>query len=166
MPAYTYSALEEQWDGIDMKKFLKKIFGLDEMEKSIAEAQAKIEETERLRSEALARAEEALAKEEEAKLTPKERATRKKEPWVAVLDTKVNKDNVRNGFFELDWNEYFILQLKQSGYGLDGDLDEEIVDRWFRDLARNMLTEEGLDPNRGAGFIDVKKISPNKSEIS
>jgi hypothetical protein len=29
-----------------------------------------------------------------------------------------------------------------------------------------MLTEEGLDPNRGAGFIDVKKISPNKSEIS
>ncbi len=166
MPAYTYLVLEEPWDGIKMKKFMKKLFGIDEMEKTIAEAHAKLEETERLRAEALARAEEALAKEEEAKLTPKDRATKKKEPWVAVLDTHVNKENIRNGFFELDWNEYFIAELKKSGYGFDGDPDEEIVDRWFKDLARNMLTDEGLDPNRGAGFIDVRKISPDKSEVS
>ncbi len=161
-----YLVLEEPWDGIKMKKFMKKLFGIDEMEKTIAEAHAKLEETERLRAEALARAEEALAKEEEAKLTPKDRATKKKEPWVAVLDTHVNKENIRNGFFELDWNEYFIAELKKSGYGFDGDPDEEIVDRWFKDLARNMLTDEGLDPNRGAGFIDVRKISPDKSEVS
>jgi hypothetical protein len=161
-----YLVLAEQWDGINMKKLIRKIFGIEEMEKAIAEAQAKIEETEKLRTEALARAEEALAREEEAKLTPKERATKKKEPWVAVLDTHVNKDNIRNGFFELDWNEYFIEELKKSGYGFDGDLDEEIVDRWFRDLARNMLADEGLDPNRGAGFIDVRKISADKSEVS
>ena len=49
------------------------------------------------------------------KKTPKEIATEKKEPWVAVLDTHVNKDNIRNGFFELDWNEYFVLQLKANG---------------------------------------------------
>jgi hypothetical protein len=161
-----YLDLVEQWDGINMKKLMKKIFGIDEMEKAIAVAQAKIEETERLQAEALARAAEALAKEEEAKLTPKERATKKGEPWVAVLDTHVNKDNIRNGFFELDWNEHFIDELKKSGYGFDGDLEEEIVDRWFRDLARNMLADEGLDPNRGAGFIDVRKISPDKSEVS
>ena len=114
-----YLVLEEQWDGINMKKLMKKIFGIDEMEKSIAEAQAKLEETERLKEEALARAAEALAREEEAKLTPKERATKKKEPWVAVLDTHVNKDNIRNGFFELDWNEFFIEELKKSGYGFE-----------------------------------------------
>ena len=34
----------------------------------------------------------------------KQEATKKGEPWVAVLDTQVNPDNIRNGFFELDWN--------------------------------------------------------------
>lgn len=154
-----YSDLEELWDGINMKKLLRKIFGIDkiEAEKDLAEKE---------KAEALARMAEAQAKEEIAKLTPKDRATKRGEPWVAVLDTKVNKDNVRNGFFELDWNEYFITELKKAGYGFDGDPEEEIVDRWFRDLARNMLAEEGLDMNRGAGFINVNKISKNKSEIS
>ena len=101
------------------------------------------------------------------KLSPKERANKKKEPWVAVLDTHVNKDNIRNGFFELDWNEYFIVQLKQEGYGLDGDPEEEIVDRWFRDLAANMLAEAGQDPSRhAAGFINVTPISKDRSEVS
>jgi hypothetical protein len=161
-----YLDLEEQWDGINMKKLLRKIFGIEEMERAIAETQARIEDAERLKNEAIARAEEALKKEEEAKLSPKERASLKGEPWVSVIDTKVNKENVRNGFFELDWNDQFIVELKKSGYGFDGDPDEEIVDRWFRDLARNMLVEEGLDPNRGAGFIDVRKISADKSEVS
>ena len=42
---------------------------------------------------------------------PKAYATRKKEPWVNVLDMQVNEDNIRNGFFELDWNKYFIEEL-------------------------------------------------------
>lgn len=142
-----------------MKNFIKKLFGIDKLE----------EERERLqevRDKAVAEAIRAQEAEEIAKLTPKERATKRGEPWVAVLDTKINKDNVRNGFFELDWNEYFITELKKTGYGFDGDPEEEIVDRWFRDLARNMLAEEGLDMNRGAGFINVNKITKDKSEIS
>lgn len=142
-----------------MKSWLKKITGISKIE-------AEKERLEKEKVDALARAAEAKAKEEEAKLTSKERATKKGEAWVAVLDTKVNKDNVRNGFFELDWNEYFITELKKSGYGFDGDPEEEIVDRWFRDLARNMLAEEGLDTNRGAGFINVNKITKNQSEVS
>ena len=148
-----------------MKNFLKKITG-------IAKIEAAKEAAERERAEALARVAEAKAQEEEAKrqeelakLTPKERATAKGEPWVAVLDTKVNQDNVRNGFFELDWNEHFIVQLKQSGYGFDGDPEEEIVDRWFKDLARNILSEEGQDPTRGAGFINVNKIGGGKAAV-
>lgn len=150
----------------NMKKFLKKVFGITEMEEALAATQKQIEQAEETVAKAKAAAEEALKAEEIAKLTPKERATAKGEPWVAVLDTHVNKDNIRNGFFELDWNEHFIVQLKQAGYGFDGDPDEEIVDRWFRDLAANMLAESGMDPTRGAGYINVVPISKGKSEVS
>lgn len=143
-----------------MKKIIRKIFGIDKLEQTKAEA-------ERLRQEALAAADEAKKIAEEAKMTPKERATAKGEPWVGVLETHVNKDNLRNGFFELDWNDQFVLQLKQEGYGFDGDPDEEIVDRWFRTLCKDVANEEGIDmTDRGAGYINVKKIAEGKSEVS
>lgn len=143
-----------------MKNFIKRITGIEKLEKEK-------EQLEKERAEALARATEAKEKEETAKLTPKERATRKGEPWVQVLDTHINKDNIRNGFFELDWNDLFIVQLKQAGYGFDGDPDEEIVDRWFRDIVSQMLIDEGQDPaQRGAGYINVVPIAKGKSEVS
>jgi len=118
------------------------------------------------------KAEEEKEKFEQEKLEflkkkdPKEYATRRKEPWVNVLDVKVNEDNVRNGFFELDWNKYFIAQLIEAGYGVDNDPEEEIVDRWFRDIVYNMLEAEGQSTDRGAGYINVVPISKGKSEVS
>ncbi len=141
-----------------MKDWLKKVTGIEKLEKEKKEALAKAEE-------AKLAAEKAKKEEELAKMTPKERATAREEPYVAVLDTHVNKDNVRNGFFELDWNEYFVVQLRQAGYGYDGDKEEEIVDRWFRDLARNILAEEGQDITRGAGYINVNKLADGKAEV-
>ena len=94
----------------------------------------------------------------------KQSATAKGEPWVAVLDTKVNPENIRNGFFELDWNNEFIEQLIDAGY--QGETSEQIVDAWFRTIINQMLGEEGLDTNRGSGFIDTTKISEDKSEVS
>jgi hypothetical protein len=79
---------------------------------------------------------------------------------------KVNKDNIRNGFFELDWNEYFIVELKQNGYGVDGDPEEQIVDRWFRDIVYGMLEEQGQSTDVGAGYINVVPLDKDKSEIS
>ena len=142
-----------------MKDFIKKITGLKKLEEEREALQA-------ARDKAVAETVRAQEEAELAKMTPKDRATAKQEPWVAVLDTKVNPDNIRNGFFELDWNEYFIVQLKQAGYGFDGDPDEEIVDRWFRDLARNILAEEGQDVTRGAGYINVIPIEKGRSEVS
>ena len=141
-----------------MKKLIKRLFGIDKLE---AEKQALQEARDK------AVAETALAKEQEelAKLSPKERANKKQEPWVSVLETHVNKDNPANGFFELDWNEYFVLQLRQSGFGFEGDPDEMVVDLWFKTLARNMLSEEGLEMNRSQGFINVQKLDNNRSEI-
>lgn len=148
------------------KKLFEKLTGIDKIKQ---EAQAALEETRQANEERLAAEEAATAAKEAervAKLTPKERATERDEPWVDVLETHVNKDNIRNGFFELDWNEQFIVQLKQAGYGFDGDPEEEIVDRWFRDLAANMLAEEGVDPaSRTAGYINVTKLANGKAQV-
>lgn len=142
-----------------MKKFIKKIFGIDKLEAEKIAAEEAL-------AVAIHATEAAKKAESIAKMTPKERATERKEAWVAVLDTKVNPDNVRNGFFELDWNEYFIKDLITAGYGYEADPEEEIVDRWFRDLARNLLSEDGQDISRSAGFININRISKEKSEIS
>ena len=134
-----------------MKQFIRKLFGIDKL---LAEKKQAQLETVKAKQE-----------EAQAKLTPKERATARGEPWVDVLETHVNKDNIRNGFFELDWNQEFIAQLKQAGYGFDGDPEEEIVDRWFRDLARNMLSEDGLDTSRGAGYINVSRLPNGRAQV-
>ena len=134
-----------------MKQWLKKVTGIEAEEK-------------RLKDEAAAL--EAKEMEQLKVRDPKAYATKKKEPWVNVLDVKVNQDNVRNGFFELDWTEYVIEQLLESGYGEEGDPEEEVVDRWFRDIVYNMLSEEGMDTNRNAGYINVVPISKGKSEVS
>jgi len=131
-----------------MKNFLKKLTGLDKVE--AAQAHIDAEKMELLKQK-----------------DPKEYATRRKEAWVNVLDMKVNKDNIRNGFFELDWNKYFIQELIQAGYGVDNDPDEEIVDRWFRDIVYGMVDEEGIDAtDRSAGYINVVPIAKGKSEVS
>lgn len=149
-----------------LKKFIKKITGIQAIEDMKIEAEVAAVEAVKVAAKAKAEAEAAKLEEETAKLTPKDRATAQGMPYVTVLDTHVNKDNIKNGFFELDWNDLFIVQLKQAGYGFDGDPDEEIVDRWFRDIVKGMLAEEGLDLNRGAGYINVVPISQGKSEVS
>lgn len=148
-----------------MNNLIKKIFGIDKIEKEIAETTEKKILAEKAAQDALKAAEEAKEKERIAKLTPKELATELKEPWVAVLDTHVNKDNIRNGFFELDWNEYFIVQLRESGY--TGETEEAVVDQWFQELCRNVGAESGVNmERRGAGFINVQNLGNGKSEIS
>jgi hypothetical protein len=133
-----------------MKKVIKKLFGIDKVEESIALATKKLEETE---------AQLAKAKEdaELVTLNEKDRATRKKEPWVGVINTHVNKDNIRNGFFELDWNKYFVEKLKNEGYGLEGDPEEEIVDRWFRELCANVV----VDGDYGGAIIETGSLDVN-----
>jgi len=142
-----------------MIKLLKKWMGIDKLEENLRVL--KDMETKAVESTA-----EAQLAEKEAKAGPKERATARGEPYVAVLDTHVNKDNIRNGFFELDWNPEFIVQLKQAGYGFEGDPEEEIVDRWFRDLAGNMLAEAGQDTSRVyGGYINVNKLGNGKASV-
>ena len=131
-----------------MIDFLKKMFGLKDKVVSVAEQLLP-----------------PVPVVEEIKKTPKEIATENKDPWVAVMDTHVNKDNIRNGFFELDWNEYFVLQLRTNGY--QGDTEESVVDQWFQDLCRNIGSEADINMDRrGSGYINVNNLGNGKSEIS
>jgi hypothetical protein len=138
--------------------FIKKLLGFDKIEANIAIANKLLEEATAKKDEAEQALKVVQEQEELAKLTPKERATRKKEPWVGVLNTHVNKDNVRNGFFELDWNEPFVLKLKQEGYGFDGDKDEEIVDRWFRELCAGVVVDGDYGGPVNTGVIDINEV--------
>lgn len=139
-------------------KIIKKLLGLDKIEEDLKKAQQALVEAENKKLEAEQAQKLALEQEELAKLTPKDRATRRKEPWVGVLNTHVNKENIRNGFFELDWNEYFVLQLKQEGYGEEGDKEEEIVDRWFRELCANIVVDGDYGGPINTGVIDIQSI--------
>ena len=144
------------------------MLGLDKLEASIQKAEADLKEANdrvaaaEAASKQAEEAQKAAAEQEElAKLNPKERANRKKEPWVGVLNTHVNQDNIRNGFFELDWNEHFVLKLKQEGYGADGDLDEEIVDRWFRELCANVVVDGDFGGPVSTGTLDIQTVKKN-----
>ena len=159
-----------------MNKFLKKILGIDKIQAKVEEALNEKIRAEAVEKEAKDRAEAAIAAaavaeaarveaENFAKLGEKEAATARKEPFVKVLQVHVNDQNIRNGFFELDWNEYFVLQLKADGYY--GDTDEDIVNSWFTEICRYAATETGIDPSRRqTGYIDVVKREDGKSEIS
>jgi hypothetical protein len=119
--------------------FIKKLFGIDKKEAE------------------LKKFEEQLDKKAK-KSDPKTLATRKKEAWVGVLDTHVNESDIRNGFFELDWNEYFIVQLINEGYGTKDDPEEEIVDRWFRELCANVVVDGDYGGPVQTGSLDVEAI--------
>jgi len=79
-------------------------------------------------------------------------ATKKGKPWVSVIDMHVDPGNMKNGFFELDWNNEFIECLIDAGY--KGESSEEIVDHWFKAIIKE-ITEEDDYGNRNAGSLSL-----------
>ena len=100
----------------------------------------------------------------DALMAEKEKATKDGKPWVAVLNTHINKDNIKNGFFELDWNNQFIEELLDAGY--QGETNEAIVDAWFKSIVVQMLEDEGMSTDRDMGYINVVPLDKGKSEVS
>jgi hypothetical protein len=106
-----------------------------------------------------------LEKQRLAKLTPKQLANEKKEPYFEIVNFHVNPENPRFGFWELDWNEYKLLELKSLGYY--GNSDEEIIDQWFSEILRFSGNQMGISMDRrAAGFINVNNIGDGKAEVS
>ena len=73
------------------------------------------------------------------KKTEKELADERGEPYVSILRVDLDPNNIGEGSFELDWNEFFVAKLVKSGYvGRD---DSQIIDQWFQDVCRHVVLE-------------------------
>ena len=92
-------------------------------------------------------------------------ATDAKEPYINVVGMDINPENISDGSFELEWNDYFIAKLVKAGYmEKKEDKDADIVDRWFQGICRNVVAETyeqfNADPDNrkdlGGGYTEVK----------
>ena len=99
----------------------------------------------------------------------KDLATERGEPYVAMLGMEVDPENLHQGSFELDWNEKFVANLVRAGYQMrPNDTDNEIVDRWFQAVCRNVVLEtweqeQAMNPNR---VVKSRDIGDGRSEVS
>jgi|TARA_Y100000389_G_C17458570_1_gene519917 hypothetical protein len=120
-------------------------------------------------------------KKSSPKLSEKEKATRAGEPWVSILNVDINPEDINNGAFEMDWNDKFVLNLIKAGYKQsEDDTDEEIVDRWFQQVCRNIALEvyeqeqadpynrKDKDPITGADMrvVTSTDLGDGRSEVS
>jgi len=99
---------------------------------------------------------------------PKDTATKLGEPWVDIVSVELDSENIGNGAFELDWNEFFVAKLVRAGY--KGKDDQQIVDQWFQDVCRNVVMEtfEQYEANNPRPLTGVQRrdIGDGRSEIS
>lgn len=100
------------------------------------------------------------------KRTAKEIATERGEPYVNVVSMEIDRDDLENGAFELDWNDIFIAKLVRAGY--KGSTDQQIVDQWFQNICRNIVLEtyeqEQADPEMRTP--SRRRIDRNRTEFS
>ena len=103
------------------------------------------------------------------KKSDKDLATERGEPYVAMLSMEVDPDNLHQGSFELDWNEKFVANLVRAGYQMrPDDTDNDIVDRWFQAVCRNVVLEtweqeQAMNPSR---VVKTRDIGDGRSEVS
>jgi hypothetical protein len=106
-------------------------------------------------------------------LSEKEKATANNEPYVAITKIELDPNDVNNGYFELDYNDKFVLNLIRAGYKLrNDDTDEIIVDRWYQTISRNIALElfeqQQADPDRRdvRYQLQTRKLDNGRTEIS
>jgi len=108
-------------------------------------------------------------------VNPKEVANKIGEPYIAITKVHVNPNDINNGAFELDWNDKFLSNLIKQGYKIrPDDTDNEIVDRWFQTVCRNVALEvyeqEQADPEKrirtDIRVVQQKDLGNGRTEIS
>ena len=100
------------------------------------------------------------AKTKEEHKSEKDIATEKQLPYVNVVGFELdNPKKPDQGAFELDWNIYFVNQLRKEGY--QGTTDEDVVDQWFQKVCRNVALETweqyDADPDNRATVTKTKR---------
>jgi hypothetical protein len=70
----------------------------------------------------------------------KEAANATKRPWISVVKMNiVDPTKISEIEMEFDWNEYFIQELRDSGY--TGKEDEDLIEQWFHDLCHGIIAD-------------------------
>lgn len=77
----------------------------------------------------------------------KQQATLKNEPYIHMVELGVDDAPNKGGYFELDWNDVFIQQLTEAGY--TGRSDDDMVNKWFNTLCRQVILDEMQDQDFG-----------------
>lgn len=93
-----------------------------------------------------------FGKKEKPPINPKE----SNEPWVNVVNTSFDGENPKEGFMELEWNKAFIDFLRKHEY--TGKTDEELVDKWFTELCKNI----GNQMDEDSKFVADASLLPKK----
>lgn len=99
--------------------------------------------------------------------SPKDLATERGEPWVGILSVDLDPENIGNGAFELDWNDYFVSKLVRAGY--QGKDDSQIVEQWFQTICRNVVMEtyEQYEANETDRLtLNRKNLGNGRTEVS
>ena len=100
---------------------------------------------------------------------PKDVATEKGEPYIAILSMDVDPENLHQGAFELDWNDKFVSNLVRAGYQMKPtDTDADIVDRWFQNVCRHVVMEtweqeQAMNPQQ---YVNSRNIGGGRREVS
>lgn len=100
---------------------------------------------------------------------PKDVATEKGEPYIAILSMDVDPENLHQGAFELDWNDKFVSNLVRAGYQMKTtDTDADIVDRWFQNVCRHVVMEtweqeQAMNPQQ---YVNSRNIGGGRREVS
>lgn len=64
-------------------------------------------------------------------------------PWVGVIEDSFDPEKGVEGFtIKLDWNEFWIAELKESGY--DGYEEDDVVRAWFQDVCQETSTLDDM----------------------
>ena len=107
------------------------------------------------------------------KKTAKELATESGEPYINIVSVELDPNDIGNGSFELDWNDVFVARLVKAGYmQRKDDTDDQIVDRWFQSICRNILNEnfEQWEANQPVDSrprrVDRNDLGNGRTEIS
>lgn len=94
-------------------------------------------------------------------------ATAKQEPWVTVVDAGIeyNPDGSQMSF-ELDWNNFFVEELRKNGWS--GLNDADVVDQWFTHVCMDMMDPFGdyVEEETPSGMTRKTTGDDNKSEYS
>lgn len=89
----------------------------------------------------------------------KQSATVRGEPYICIIDSNYKPDEKLDGlYFEFDWNDLWITELKEAGY--TGFTDDQLVQRWFSDVCKSVS-----DSEHGDGLDDGQPLPFNSGRI-